>query len=118
MARSASGCALAASRRHFGYARLHILLRREGLRMNHKKLRRLYARLAARRLQGAQARYADGGVRVRVLASTNPVELINREIKPGTELVSIFPNKPPSFASSMSSGSRRMTNGPSSESAT
>jgi putative transposase len=33
---------LAAQRRRFGYRRLHILLTREGLVMNHKKLRRLY----------------------------------------------------------------------------
>ncbi len=33
---------LAAQRRRFGYRRLHILLRREGTRVNHKKLRRLY----------------------------------------------------------------------------
>jgi len=45
---------LAASRRRFGYRRLHILLRREGIRMNHKKLRRLYAeeRLQVRRRAG------------------------------------------------------------------
>ena len=42
---------LAAQRRRFGYRRLHILLTREGLVMNHKKLRRLYReeRLAVRR---------------------------------------------------------------------
>jgi putative transposase len=42
---------LAAQRRRFGYRRLHILLTREGLIMNHKKLRRLYReeRLAVRR---------------------------------------------------------------------
>ena len=34
--------ALAAERRRFGYRRLHILLRREGLGLNHKKLFRLY----------------------------------------------------------------------------
>ena len=34
---------LAAARRRFGYRRLHVLLRREGTHMNHKKLRRLYA---------------------------------------------------------------------------
>ena len=34
--------ALSAERRRFGYRRLHILLDREGLRMNQKKLRRLY----------------------------------------------------------------------------
>ena len=34
---------LAAVRRRFGYRRLHILLTREGIVMNHKKLRRLSA---------------------------------------------------------------------------
>lgn len=45
---------LAAVRRRFGYRRLHILLHREGLNMNHKKLRRLYAeeRLQVRRRGG------------------------------------------------------------------
>jgi putative transposase len=33
---------LAAARRRFGYRRLQILLRREGIHMNHKKFRRLY----------------------------------------------------------------------------
>ena len=33
---------LAAERRRFGYRRLGLLLAREGLRPNHKKLRRLY----------------------------------------------------------------------------
>ena len=33
---------LAAVRRRFGYRRLHVLLDREGIRVNHKKLRRLY----------------------------------------------------------------------------
>jgi len=42
---------LASQRRRFGYRRLHILLTREGLLMNHKKLRRLYReeRLQVRR---------------------------------------------------------------------
>jgi putative transposase len=45
---------LAAVRRRFGYRRLHILLRREGMHMNQKKLRRLYAeeRLQVRRRGG------------------------------------------------------------------
>ena len=45
---------LAAVRRHFGYRRLMILLRREGTRVNHKKLRRLYReeRLQVRRRGG------------------------------------------------------------------
>ena len=46
--------ALAAERRRFGYRRLHMLLRREGIMLNHKKLRRLYAeeRLRVRRRGG------------------------------------------------------------------
>lgn len=45
---------LAAERRRFGYRRLHVLLRRVGIRINHKKLRRLYAleRLQVRRRGG------------------------------------------------------------------
>ena len=45
---------LAAERRRFGYRRLLILLRREGTRVNHKKLRRLYReeRLQVRRRGG------------------------------------------------------------------
>jgi putative transposase len=35
-------CALAAQRRRFGYRRLGWLLAREGRRLNHKKLYRLY----------------------------------------------------------------------------
>ncbi len=35
--------ALAAERRRFGYRRLGLLLAREGLAPNHKKLRRIYA---------------------------------------------------------------------------
>jgi putative transposase len=34
--------ALAAERRRFGYRRLHILLRRDSICLNHKKLFRLY----------------------------------------------------------------------------
>lgn len=45
---------LATIRRRFGYRRLHILLSREGIHMNHKKLRRLYReeRLQVRRRGG------------------------------------------------------------------
>jgi putative transposase len=45
---------LAAIRRRFGYRRLHYLLGREGVVMNHKKLRRLYReeRLQLRRRRG------------------------------------------------------------------
>ena len=46
--------ALAAERRRFGYRRLHILLRREGILLNHKRLFRLYReeRLTVRRRGG------------------------------------------------------------------
>ena len=46
--------ALASERRRFGYRRLHILLRREGICLNHKKLFRLYReeRLMVRRRGG------------------------------------------------------------------
>jgi hypothetical protein len=46
--------ALAGERRRFGYRRLGLLLKREGLAPNHKKLRRLYAeeRLQVRRRGG------------------------------------------------------------------
>ena len=45
---------LAHQRRRFGYRRLLVLLRREGIRMNHKRLRRLYReeRLQVRRRGG------------------------------------------------------------------
>ena len=45
---------LAGERRRFGYRRLHILLRREGIELNHKKLFRLYReeRLTVRRRGG------------------------------------------------------------------
>jgi putative transposase len=47
-------CTLAGQRRRFGYRRLHILLRREGVELNHKKLFRLYReeRLTVRRRGG------------------------------------------------------------------
>jgi putative transposase len=46
--------ALANERRRFGYRRLHVLLRREGFRVNHKRLFRLYReeRLTVRRRGG------------------------------------------------------------------
>ena len=58
---------LAAVRRRFGYRRLLILLRRDGIRLNHKKLRRLYAeeRLQVRRRGG----------RKRALGMRSPITL-------------------------------------------
>ena len=45
---------MADERRRFGYRRLHLLLRREGVEVNHKKLFRLYReeRLTVRRRGG------------------------------------------------------------------
>src|SRR5262245_11935943 len=58
---------LASQRRRFGYRRLHILLTREGLIMNHKKLRRLY------REEGLQVRRRCG--RKRALGTRAPMAL-------------------------------------------
>ena len=45
---------LAHERRRFGYRRLHVLLRREGFRVNHKRLFRLYReeKLGVRKRKG------------------------------------------------------------------
>jgi putative transposase len=58
---------IAAVRRRFGYRRLHILLRRKSVVLNHKKLRRLYAeeRLQVRRR----------GARKRALGTRSPLAL-------------------------------------------
>ena len=58
---------LAAIRRRFGYRRLLVLLRREGLRMNHKKLRRLYAE------ERLQVRHRGG--RKRALGTQAPLAI-------------------------------------------
>ena len=58
---------LAAIRRRFGYRRLHVLLRREDIIMNHKKLRRLY------REERLQVRRRGG--RKRALGSRAPMTL-------------------------------------------
>ena len=59
--------ALAAQRRRFGYRRLHLLLRREGFTVNHKKLFPHLPGGAARRSQArrpqARARHAGAGDR-------------------------------------------------------
>jgi len=58
---------LAAERRRFGYRRLFVLLRREGVAMNHKRFRRLY------REEGLQVRKRGG--RKRALGTRAPIEL-------------------------------------------
>jgi putative transposase len=67
--------AIAAVRRRFGYRRLHILLRREGITLNHKKLRRLYAeeRLQVRRRGG----------RKRALGTRAPLKLRRAQTSTG-----------------------------------
>jgi len=59
--------ALSAERRRFGYRRLHIMLSREGVHMNQKKLRRLY------REEGLQVRKRGG--RKRALGTRSPMLL-------------------------------------------
>ena len=55
--------ALAHERRRFGYRRLHVLLRREGFTVNHKRLFRLYReeRLMVRRRRRSQASFGHAG---------------------------------------------------------
>ena len=60
---------LAAERRRFGYRRLHFLLTREGLHMNHKRFRRLY------REEKLQVRQRGG--RKRALGVRAPMALPN-----------------------------------------
>ena len=61
--------ALAHRRRRFGYRRLHVLLRREGWHMNHKRFRRLY------REEKLQVR--QRGARKRALGVRAPLALPN-----------------------------------------
>src|SRR5262245_12624610 len=61
--------ALAHRRRRFGYRRLHVLLRREGYRMNHKRFRRLY------REEKLQVR--QRGARKRAVGVRAPLSLPN-----------------------------------------
>jgi putative transposase len=65
--------AIAGERRRFGYRRIHIMLERQGIVMNHKKLRRLY------REEKLQVRKRGG--RKRALGTRRPMlvpEAVNR----------------------------------------
>jgi putative transposase len=65
--------ALARKRRRFGYRRLHVLLRREGWRMNHKRFRRLYREEKLQvRQRGARKRAL--GVRAPLTLPSGPNE--------------------------------------------
>ena len=78
---------LAAARRRFGYRRLHVLLRREGAQVNHKRLRPLYRderlqvrrrQLTARNLcQALRSRDATGRT-LRSIRASRPVPLRHR----------------------------------------
>ena len=68
--------ALAGERRRFGYRRLHILLARDGLRLNHKRLFRLYReeRLGVRKLAETRSVCGWSG-RKRALGTRSPMAL-------------------------------------------
>ena len=81
---------LAAERRRFGYRRLHVLLRQEGLVMNHKKTERLYReeRLTVRRRRG---RKKATGTRAPILAEARPnarwsVDFVHDQLVSGRRL--------------------------------
>ena len=65
--------AMAAERRRFGYRRLHVLLRREGFAVNHKRLFRIYReeRLMVRRRGGRKRAI---GTRAPILTPLKPNE--------------------------------------------
>ena len=74
---------LASERRRFGYRRLGILLAREGLGANHKKLYRIYAeeKLAVRRRKG----------RKRALGTRRPMTLRRGPMNVGASTSSLTP---------------------------
>lgn len=65
--------AVAAERRRFGYRRIHVMLQRQGIHMNQKKLRRLY------REEGLQVRKRGG--RKRALGTRRPMVLPSKANK-------------------------------------
>jgi transposase InsO family protein len=76
---------LATARRRFGYRRLHILLRREGIEVSHKKLFRLYReerptvkRRQARRIIEAGRIDYNGHRPHTSLDGLTPIEFANR----------------------------------------
>lgn len=60
---------IAKERRRFGYRRINVMLQREGIQMNHKKLRRIYAE------EKLQVRRRGG--RKRALGTRRPMEVPN-----------------------------------------
>jgi putative transposase len=81
---------LAAERRRFGYRRLHVLLRREGERLNHKKTQRLYREegLSVRRRRG---RKRAVGSRAPILIEAKPnarwsIDFVHDQLASGRRL--------------------------------
>jgi transposase InsO family protein len=66
---------LAAVRRRFGYRRLFMLMRREGLAMNHKKFRRIY--------REARLQVRSRGGRKPALGTRAPLTLLQGRISAG-----------------------------------
>jgi putative transposase len=64
-------CALAAERRRFGYRRLHVLLRREGWMVNHKRVHRLYREAGLTVRKRGRKRVARERVPAAALAGPN-----------------------------------------------
>src|SRR5262245_24903537 len=79
---------LAAVRRRFGYSRLLVLLRRDGLCLNHKKLRRRYAeeRLQVRRHGGRKPAL---GARLSIDLPTGPNQC-QPAFKIGSDAISMW----------------------------
>jgi putative transposase len=68
---------LAGERRRFGYRRLHVMLRREGWAVNHKRVYRLYGEegLSVRKRKRKRVSSARGGERQPLPAPTGPNQL-------------------------------------------
>ena len=76
---------IAAVRRRFGYRRIGVMLEREGIRMNHKKLRRLYKDegLAVKRRRGRKRATGTRAPQNAFIESSNGRlrdELLNEEV--------------------------------------
>ena len=83
------------SRRRFGYRRLDILLRREGVQVNHKKLRRLYAEepLQVRR-RGGRKRALGTRAPMAILQAPNQrwsMDLVSDALADGRRILEIMP---------------------------
>jgi hypothetical protein len=67
---------IAAERRRFGYRRVHVLLKREGVEVNHKTLRRLYAEEKSQVKR--RVAFAQAAAPIRLSASTRTLDIDGR----------------------------------------